>query len=98
MSANPSLAPLFTPRSVAVVGASADLRRLGGIPIRLMRDHAFPGALYPINPNREEIGGFRCYPDVASLPETPDLALFATPREGVLAALRQCAGRGGKGA
>ena len=96
MSANRSLAALFTPRSVAVVGASADLRRLGGIPIRLMRDHAFPGALYPINPNREEIGGFRCYPDVASLPETPDLALFATPREGVLAALRQCAGRGVK--
>lgn len=96
MIGNRSLAALFTPRSVAVVGASSDLRRLGGIPIRLMRDHGFPGALYPINPSREEIGGYRCYSDVASLPETPDLALFATPREGVLAALRQCAERGVK--
>ncbi|MEK6710575.1 MAG: acetate--CoA ligase family protein [Nitrospinota bacterium] len=94
MSASRGLEPLFHPRSVAVVGASSDPRRLGGIPIRLMREQGFPGALYPINPNREEIGGYRCYPDVASLPETPDVALFSTPRGAVLPALRQCAGRG----
>jgi len=98
MSANHSLAPLFHPASVAVVGASSDLRRLGGIPIRLMREHGFPGAIYPINPNRAEIAGLRCYPDVASLPEAPDLALFAAPRDAVLPALRQCAERGVKAA
>ncbi|MEE9276473.1 MAG: acetate--CoA ligase family protein [bacterium] len=88
------LAPLFAPRSVAVVGASSNLHRFGGIPIRLLLEYGFEGAIYPINPNRSEIGGLKSFPDIAALPETPDLAVFCCPRESVRPAMRQCAERG----
>lgn len=98
MNAHESLKSLFHPESFAVVGAASDLNRLGGIPLRLTMRYGFPGAIYPINPRREEIAGLKCYPDVASLPEAPEFALICTPREDVLPALAQCAERGVKAA
>ena len=94
MTEKRDLRTLFAPRSIAVIGASSDLRRFGGIPIRLLLEYGFEGPIYPINPNRDEIGGLKCYPDVASLPETPEFALFCTPRDRTLEAMRQCAERG----
>ena len=98
MIAHESLKSLFHPESFAVVGAASDLNRLGGIPLRLTMRYGFPGPIYPINPRREEIAGLKCYPDVASLPEAPEIALICTPREDVLPALAQCAERGVKAA
>ena len=98
MTAHESLKSLFHPESFAVVGAASDLKRLGGIPLRLTMRYGFPGPIYPINPRREEIAGLKCYPDVASLPEAPEFALICTPREDVLPALAQCAERGVKAA
>lgn len=89
-----SLDSLFRPKSFAVVGASSNLHRLGGIPLRLTKEYGFSGPVYPINPAREEIAGLKCYPDVASLPEAPEFALVCTPRDDVLPALAQCAERG----
>ncbi len=94
MTEKRDLRTLFAPRSVAVIGASSNLRRFGGIPIRLLLEYGFEGPVYPVNPNQEEIGGLPCYPDVASLPETPEFALFCTPRDRTPEALRQCAERG----
>ena len=94
MTEKRDLRTLFAPRSVAVIGASSNLRRFGGIPIRLLIEYGLEGPVYPVNPNQDEIGGLRCYPDVAALPETPEFALFCTPRDRTLEALRQCAGRG----
>ena len=69
------LSALFAPRNVVLVGASDrnwsprvwdNLRRFG-----------FEGGVYPVNPNRAELWGARCYPTIADLPEAPDhLALF----------------------
>ena len=98
MNARKSLKSLFHPKSFAVVGASSNLHRLGGIPLRLTKGYGFPGPIYPINPGREEIAGLKCYPDIASLPDTPEFALICTPREDVLPALAQCAERGVKAA
>lgn len=89
-----SLDSLFRPESIAIVGASSNLHRLGGIPLRLTKEYGFPGAIYPVNPGRAEIAGLRCYPDVASLPRAPEFALVCTPRDDVLPALAQCAERG----
>ncbi len=94
MTEKRDLRTLFMPRSIAIVGASSNLRRFGGIPIRLMLEYGFEGPIYPINPNRDEIGGLKCYPDVDSLPETPEFALFCTPRDQTRDALLQCAERG----
>ena len=91
---NKQLSKLFSPKSIAVVGASSDLYRFGGIPIRLTKDYGFEGNIYPINPNHREIYGLKCYPDISSLPETPDFALFCTRREKIIPSLKECAERG----
>ena len=70
-----SLAPLFAPRSVALIGASENAARIGGRPLRYLRDGGFKGVVYPVNPNRDSVQGFKCYPSVQALPEAPDVAI-----------------------
>ncbi len=72
-----SLSGMFAPRSVAVLGASADPLRIGGRPIAYMLQQQFAGAIYPVNPRRDEVQGLRAYPGVAALPEVPDCAVVA---------------------
>ncbi|MBR0833468.1 acetate--CoA ligase family protein [Bradyrhizobium manausense] len=88
-----SLDPLFKPRSVALIGASDDVARIGGRPLRYLREGGFKGAVYPINPKRDTVQGARSYQSVASLPETPDVAILAVPAQGTVQALRDCADR-----
>ena len=61
-----------------------------------MRAQDFPGALYPVNPNRSEIQGLKAYPSVADLPETPDVAIVAVPAELAAGAIDDLARRGTK--
>ena len=68
-SPSPSLDRLFRPRSVAVVGASAQEESISGRPLKLLRRYGFSGALYPVNPRHQTLGGLPCYPDLLSLPE-----------------------------
>ena len=96
MSRFASLTPLLAPRSVAVLGASSDPVRIGGRPIAYMQAQGFPGALYPVNPNRAEIQGLKAYPSVADLPETPDVAIVAVPAELAGPAIEDLAKRGVK--
>jgi len=72
---------LFSPASIAVVGASADPERVSGLPITYLRDHGYGGEIYPVNPNHDIVAGLDCYPDVGSLPEVPDLVLVIVPGE-----------------
>jgi acyl-CoA synthetase (NDP forming) len=72
---------LFAPRSVAVVGASSDPLRFGGKPIRYMRDAAFAGPIYPINPTRAEIQGLRAYASLEAVDGDIDCALLAVSTE-----------------
>jgi acyl-CoA synthetase (NDP forming) len=85
---------LFHPRGIAVIGASADLTRISGQPIKALKNAAFPGAIYLINPKYQELHGLACYPDVKALPGPCDLALVAVPAPGVAQAIRDC-GRAG---
>ena len=98
MSASASLAPMLAPRSVAIIGASADPARIGGRPIAYMQARGFKGPIYPVNPNRSEIQGLTAYPDVASLPSTPDVAIVAVPAPQVQPALEALGKRGVKAA
>ncbi len=93
-----SLTPLFAPRSVAVLGASSDPARISGRPLAYMKAQGFPGALYPINPNRSEVQGLKAYPSVAALPETPDVAIVAVAAEIAENAITELAERGVKAA
>ncbi len=98
MSAFASLAPLLAPRSVAVVGASADPTRIGGRPIAYMKARGFAGPILPVNPNRTEIQGLPAYPDIASLPEVPDAAIVAVPAAQVVETVAALGDRGVKAA
>lgn len=95
---NEAIRALIAPRTVALVGASADATRIGGRPIRFYREGGFQGRLFPINPNRKEIQGFQAYPSVESIPEDIDLAVIALPAAQVPLTIEQCAKRGAKSA
>ncbi|MGV7216353.1 acetate--CoA ligase family protein [Bradyrhizobium sp. UFLA05-112] len=88
-----SLDPLFKPRSIALIGASDDVARIGGRPLRYLREGGFKGAVYPVNPKRDTVQGIRSYDSVAALPEVPDVAILAVPAQGTVQALRDCADR-----
>jgi acyl-CoA synthetase (NDP forming) len=82
---------LFNPRSIAVIGASDDPTRIGGLPIRFLRQHRFGGRIFPVNPKYAEISGLPCFPSLAAIPEPVDVALIGIPRPLVPEALQQCA-------
>ncbi len=92
------LDPLFQPRSVAVVGASATPGSVGSILVRNLLGNPFGGVVYPVNPKRHAVHGVRCYPDLSAVPEPVDLAVIATPAAGVPELVEQCAERGVPGA
>ena len=91
-----SLTGMFSPHSVAVLGASSEPARIGGRPIDLMRKQGFAGAIYPVNPRRDEVQGLRCYPSVADLPAVPDVAIVAVAAEIAVDAVADLAARGVK--
>jgi acetate---CoA ligase (ADP-forming) len=88
----------FTPKSIAIVGASANLTRLGGRPIAALLKKKYTGAIYPVNPRYPEVAGLTCYPSVQAVPGEIDLAVVSVPIEGTLAALHDCAAKGVKAA
>ena len=85
---------LFQPRSVAVIGASADAARIGGRSIAYMLARGFEGAIYPVNPNRAEVQGLKAYASVASLPAAPDVGIVVVPAPAVVQAVRDLGARG----
>lgn len=85
---DPKLDRIFRPRSVAVVGASNDVTRISGRPLRYLLEHGFAGSIYPINPKRDDVQGLKAYPSLAALPETPDVAILAIPAQAIPGALR----------
>ncbi|WP_029049359.1 acetate--CoA ligase family protein [Cupriavidus sp. amp6] len=85
---------LVSPRSVAVIGASGDPTKTAGRPVSYLRKHGFGGAIYPVNPKVESIDGLRCYPDIASLPEVPDVGIVLLGAERAHLAVRDLAARG----
>lgn len=89
-----AISRLLKPRSVAVIGASADAKKTSGRPVSYLVKHAFAGPVYPVNPKVERIGDLQCYPDIAALPETPDVAVVLLGAERAHVAVRELAQRG----
>lgn len=85
-----SFEKLFHPQGIAVIGASSDLTRISGQPIKALKNSGYPGKIYLINPKYQELHGFPCFPDVKALPERCDLAIVAVPAPGVAQAIRDC--------
>ncbi len=89
-ASTPALAPLLAPRSIALIGASSNPARIGGMPLDLLQRFGYAGEVYPINPKYAEVFGNRCYRDVESLPAVPDLAVLAIAADEVLPMLERC--------
>jgi acetate---CoA ligase (ADP-forming) len=92
------LSALLSPRSVAVIGASSNLRSLAGRPVAHLLASGTDIAVYPVNPRRESIAGLPCYPDIGEVPQAPDVVLILTPTAAVPAALEAAGKRGAKSA
>lgn len=93
-----AIAHLLSPRSVAVIGASADRSKTSGKPVHFLLKHGFKGAILPVNPRVETIEGLRCYPSIGALPKTPDVGLVLLGAERAHAAIRELSALGTKAA
>jgi acyl-CoA synthetase (NDP forming) len=82
---------MLNPRAVAIVGASDVVRSPGGRIMLALQKYGFKGHILPVNPNRTEILGYRCFASLAELPETPDVAILVVSAKASVSALAQCA-------
>jgi len=88
-----SLNALLKPRSIAVIGASDNPKRIGGVPVDLLIRAGFEN-VYPVNPKNETVQGLKAYPDIESVPEVVDLAIVALSADLTLPMLERCHARG----
>ena len=65
---------LFSPRAVALVGASGDAAKNTARPQRYLKKHGYAGSVFPVNPTRKEIFGLKAFPSVSEVPEAVDHA------------------------
>ena len=86
-------APLFSPKTVAVVGASTKGGALPNVFIRRIREFGFDGAIYPIHPTATEIDGLKAYPSLGATPEPVDYAYIAVGGGQIPAMLKAASGR-----
>jgi acyl-CoA synthetase (NDP forming) len=89
-----AISRLLQPRSVAVIGASADPGKTAGRPVAYLQKHGYAGQILPVNPKADRIGGLPCYADIASLPVVPDVGIVLLGAERAHLAVRDLAARG----
>ena len=88
-----SLAPLLAPKSIAVIGASDNPKRIGGVPVDLLIRAGF-GKIYPVNPKSETVQGLAAYKAIEDVPETVDLVIVAVSADATLEQLERAHARG----
>jgi acetyltransferase len=84
------LSRFFSPKSVAIVGASERQDSVGHRLLLNMQEAGFTGAIYPVNLRHETLLGYKVYRDLNSIPEDLDLVVIATPASTVPGIIRQC--------
>ncbi len=85
---------MFNPKVVAIIGATPKEGKVGNILLKNLKD--FKGKVYAVNPKYEEVLGFKCYPNVESIPDDVDLAVIAVPAKAVPDVLESCGRKGVK--
>ncbi|MEV0596122.1 acetate--CoA ligase family protein [Nonomuraea cavernae] len=89
---------IFKPRSVAVIGASAEEGKIGNSVMRNLINGGYQGRIFPINPKAPEIMGLPAYKSVSDVPYDVDVAVFAIPAKFVASALEEVGRKGAAGA
>ncbi|MEX0845595.1 MAG: CoA-binding protein, partial [Balneolaceae bacterium] len=85
--------PFFSPKGVAVIGASQDSHKLGYGVIRNLIDYRYKGGIYPVNRKAYEILGLTCYESIDVVPDPVDLAIIIVPARAVSGVLKECGER-----
>ena len=97
MSKEPHFLDLFfSPKSVAVVGASRNQTTANYWLTANLVNLKYPGKIYPVNPNATEIVGLKCYPSVRDIPGDVDLAAISVPAAATPGVVRDCVAKGVK--
>ncbi|MDY6842536.1 MAG: CoA-binding protein [Thermodesulfobacteriota bacterium] len=91
------LDPVFNPESVAIIGASSNPAKWGGMILNQALISGFRGRIYPINPKENMIFGLKTYHDILEVPDKVDLAVFTIPAAHMPAVMRNCVQKGVKG-
>jgi 3-hydroxypropionyl-CoA synthetase (ADP-forming) len=84
----------FSPKSVALVGASSTSTKVGGAVLESLARHGYPGRVFPINSARSEVMGLRAFPSLKDVPEPIDLVVVTVPLAAVPELIRDCASVG----
>lgn len=87
-----NLSRLLSPRHIAFIGG-----RDAEVAINEAKRIGFIGAIWPVNPKRETLGGYPCFASVGDLPEAPDATFLAVPAPAAIATTAQLAARGAGG-
>ena len=85
-----NLERLFSPRGIAIVGASPDPNRPGAQTLKALLDRNYRGRIYPVNPKYREIESLQCVSSVAQIREACDVAVIALPARQVCAVVAEC--------
>ncbi len=92
-----SLDPIFSPRAIAVVGASRRKDSIGYALLDNLISSQFNGAIFPVNPSAEVIHSLKCYPSLAAIPDPVDLAVIVVPKQRVPATVEEAIAKGVRG-
>ncbi|WP_165820877.1 acetate--CoA ligase family protein [Pueribacillus theae] len=84
------LEKFLNPKSVAVIGVSKDFSSISGKPLKNLIRHHYKGAIYPVNPRYDEIGGITCYPSILNVPGEIDVALIAVSQARIMQIFEEC--------
>jgi len=93
-----SLEALFNPKSIAIIGASRTEGKVGNEILASLIRGGFEGPIFPVNPKADSIEGLKCYPDLQSIGQKPDMAIIVLPARLAADAMGQCASAGVKAA
>lgn len=88
---------LLKPQSIAIIGASSTPGKIGYTVVKNLVDSKYEGNVYPVNPNADEILGFKSYPSVLDIPGDVEMAVFTIPAKFVMSAIEECGKKGVKG-
>ncbi|MCK5552129.1 MAG: acetate--CoA ligase family protein, partial [Deltaproteobacteria bacterium] len=92
------LKSMLEPGSAAVIGASANVEKIGYQILKNIVDAGFQGAIYPVNPRGGEIIGLKAYPSVLDIPDPVEVAVVVVPARFVVSVIKECVRKGVKGA
>src|SRR4030042_4203081 len=89
--------PLFYPKSLAIIGASAEPAKFGNIILTAIMEIGYGGKIYPINPEGGVINGLKVYGSLQEIPGDVDFAILTIPAPAVRGALEECLRKGVNG-